>query len=106
MSDPLPHYPFEQASMDLFSYGGEKFLAYADRYSGYPMIAQWSNDPSSWQIQSVLISFFADLGIPKRIRSDNGPQFSAHSFKSFSDEWGFELVTSSPHYPASNGHAE
>ena len=37
---------------------------------------------------------------------DNGPQYVAENFKSFSAQYGFEHVTSSPRYPQSNGAAE
>ncbi len=49
---------------------------------------------------------FARHGIPKKVISDNGPCYSSHEFKQFADSWGFQHVTSSPHYPQSNGLAE
>ena len=57
---------------------------------------------------------FARFGIPEKVVSDNGPQYSNtrhllsrnHEFKKFADEWGFSHTTSSPEYPQSNGAAE
>ena len=49
---------------------------------------------------------FAQYGVPTKLVSDNGPQFSSQEFSAFAKEWGFVHVTSSPGYPASNGKAE
>ena len=38
--------------------------------------------------------------------TDNGPQFSGEPFQKFTTEWKIKHVTSSPHYPQSNGFIE
>ncbi len=45
-------------------------------------------------------------GVPETLVTDNGPQFSGHSFASFAASYGFVHVTSSPRFPQSNGEAE
>ena len=39
--------PFESVSSDLFQYVGKYYLAYSDRYSGWPCINMWSDCPTS-----------------------------------------------------------
>lgn len=53
-----------------------------------------------------LKSFFCHHGIPEIIISDNGPQFVATAFSKFAEEWGFTHLTTSPHYPQSNGEVQ
>ncbi|XP_037279907.2 uncharacterized protein LOC119172865 [Rhipicephalus microplus] len=54
----------------------------------------------------VLKSIFARHGIPREVRSDNGPLFSSREFAALAASYGFDHVTSSPHYAQSNGEAE
>jgi hypothetical protein len=54
----------------------------------------------------AVISNFVELGVPMRLRSDNGPQFDAGIFQAALQRWGVAWGNSTPHYPQSNGHAE
>ena len=38
--------------------------------------------------------------------SDNGPQYSSQEITEFAKAYSFSHITSSPHYPQSNGHVE
>ncbi|XP_064475423.1 uncharacterized protein K02A2.6-like [Ornithodoros turicata] len=49
---------------------------------------------------------FARFGVPDVVRSDNGPQFASGEFQRFLSTQGIKHVTSSPHFPQSNGQAE
>ncbi|XP_061877492.1 kinesin-1 heavy chain-like isoform X3 [Entelurus aequoreus] len=49
---------------------------------------------------------FSRQGIARRVISDNGPCYNSSEFKQFAESWGFQHITSSPHYPQSNGLAE
>lgn len=48
---------------------------------------------------------FACFGIPERLCSDNAQQFISVEFKTFAGQYGFVHVTSSPHFPQSNGES-
>ena len=49
---------------------------------------------------------FARHGMLVTLMSDNGPQFSSKEFKDFATTYCFQHITSSPHFPQSNGLAE
>ena len=104
-ADPLPHRVFDVASADFFSHAGRNYLVYADRLSGWMEIAELSSTAARPTIRT-LGSWFSRLGIPTTLRTDGGPPFTSHDFRTFLDRWGVQHLPSSPHYPQSNGHAE
>ncbi len=106
LSDPMTTRPFEETSADLFSHGKSHYLVHVDRYSGWPTVHVWKSDPTSQQVIKALLQDFAVYGIPLRLRSDGGPQFTSSTFNDFLQEWNISPGVSSPHYPQSNGHAE
>ena len=49
---------------------------------------------------------FSRHGIPQVLYSDNATNFVNKVFRDFVKQWGIKHVSSSPHYPRSNGKAE
>ena len=49
---------------------------------------------------------FSEYGWPDTIVSDNGPCYTAEAFTKTMQEFQVNHITSSPHYPQSNGLAE
>eukprot|EP00105_Crassostrea_gigas_P011589 XP_011427330.1 PREDICTED: uncharacterized protein K02A2.6-like [Crassostrea gigas] len=56
-------------------------------------------------IEKLRISF-SQLGLPKVIVSDNGPQFVSEEFHLFLTRNGIKHITSAPYHPRTNGQAE
>ena len=106
MAGPLPTYVFEDVLADLFQHGNLHLLVYADRLSGWPVIHQWRRDPTAREVVQAVESYFVELGVPMRIRSDNGLQFDAGAFQAALQRWCVAWGNSTPHYPQSKGHAE
>ncbi|KAJ8365010.1 hypothetical protein SKAU_G00138410 [Synaphobranchus kaupii] len=102
---PLPGRPWEKIGTDLFHHKGSEFLLWVDYFSKYPEIAKLSDTNSRGVITSMK-SMFARHGIPDIVVSDNGPQYASAEFKTFTESWEFEHVTSSPKHAQSNGQAE
>lgn len=101
----VPKYPFQIVATDLFHHNASEYLLIVDSYSGFFDFRQLRHTTSKEVIEN-LKSWFATHGIPAKLESDNGPQYTSHEFKKFSAEWDFEHITSSPKYPQSNGLAE
>ena len=76
-----------------------------DYYSRYPEIAYLPN-LTCRTVVGKLKSIFARWGILEISISDNDPPFLAAAFESFSNQYGFTHVTSSPYLPQANGEAE
>ena len=49
---------------------------------------------------------FCDIGAPDKIISDNARYFTSEEFQDFTLRWSIHHITSSPHFPHGNAHAE
>jgi putative transposase len=58
------------------------------------------------EICRVLNAAFQREGVPARILSDNGPQFTSHEFTDFLQRFGVEHTRTRPWHPWTNGRIE
>lgn len=75
-------------------------------YPNWPVIHRLMRDPTDKEVTQAIICNFVDLGVTVRIRTDNGPKFSAGTFQQAVRKCGVIWGNSTPHYPSSNRHAE
>ena len=106
MPHEIPNRAWQIVGIDLFHFNRSEYLIIVDYYSKFPIIRKLPCQYTSGIVISALKQIFSEFGIPDRVVSDNGPQFSAISFKEFAKEWCFDHCTSSPRYPQSNGFVE
>ena len=110
LSSPLPlnqttaSFPMEKTSADLFSYGGNTYLAFADRFSGM-VWADKLNSTTTTAVTNLLDKWMVDFGYTLTIRTDGGPQFRG-PFDQWCEDNSIIHELSSPYHPESNGHAE
>lgn len=102
---PTPDLPYNMVGSDLFDFESKKYLLLVDYYSKYIDVVEL-NSTTSKSVISAMKSVFACHGIPQRLRSDNGPQYSSAEFKDFCKSYGIDHETSSPAFQSSNGEAE
>ena len=76
-----------------------------DYFSCFSEVIQLTSITSTAVIKAIK-SIFSQHGVPSVFMSDNGPQFTSNDMKAFASSYKFELLTSSPCYPQSNGLVE
>ena len=100
----LPTYPWEKVATNLFEFQWQHYLLLVDYFSRYSEVIRLTSTTSA-SVISAMKSVFARHGIPSTVVSDNGPQYDSAEMKTFASLYGFKHITSSPHYPQSNGQA-
>ena len=101
----LPDEPWSEVGTDVLTFRGDLYLVVVDYYSRWIEAVPIETQTAKCVID-VLKEVFSRLGVPNRVRSDNGPCFACAEFSQFAASWGFIHATSSPLYPQSNGMAE
>ena len=105
ISHPVPSRSWQVLAVDLFELRSQDYFATPDYYSNFFDVGKLVSKTSKEVIEK-LKPHMARHGIPDKIVSDNGPQFSSQEFKKFKELYEFDHVTSSPTYSQSNGKAE
>ncbi|CAI6370293.1 unnamed protein product [Macrosiphum euphorbiae] len=100
----IPKLPFIKIGLDIAEFRGLNYLVVVDYYSRWLEIIK-IKQKDTMTIISKLKPLFSKFGIPMEVIADNMPCGSVE-FQRFAKEWEFEVKTSSPHYPRSNGLAE
>ncbi|XP_029636198.1 uncharacterized protein LOC115211689 [Octopus sinensis] len=74
-------------------------------YSKFPFVRK-VKDLRAKTITIVARGLLAEQAIPEQIICDNRTQFTSQEFKKLADEYGFNITTSSSHYPKGHGFIE
>ena len=104
VSDVPPH-TWHTLGTDLFYRNKIDYLVIGDYFSKYLIVRRLPNSSTHVVIKELGL-VFTELGRPFVLRSDNGPCYSSREFHNFLSFYQVDHVTSSPHYPQSNGFAE
>ena len=105
VSQPTPVMLWDTVATDLFHWQNSDYLQVVDYLSRFFEVSKLPDTKSS-TIVTYMKSIFARHGIPREVRSDNGPQYKAQEFRKSAQDWNFLYVTTSPHHPQANGLAE
>ena len=83
-----------------------RLLTVIDEYSRECLAIRVARHITSHDVLYTLSELFLDHGIPKHIRSDNGPEFVALAVRSWLAELGVTTLFIEPASPWENGYIE
>ncbi|XP_064468653.1 uncharacterized protein K02A2.6-like [Ornithodoros turicata] len=105
MMQETPSLPWRSIGVDLVEYAGKTYITAYGAFSNYPEVERL-REATAEAVIKALCTMFARHGIPLELCSDNGPQFTSKQFQAFAEKCDFKHITSSLHFPRSNGLAE
>ncbi|XP_061177726.1 uncharacterized protein K02A2.6-like [Saccostrea echinata] len=101
-----PKEPWDRLHIDFAGpFMNSMFLLIVDAHSKWLEIFPMKTTTATNTIEKLRI-LFSQLGLPKVIVSDNGPQFISEEFQLFLAQNGIKHITSAPYHPRTNGQAE
>jgi putative transposase len=83
-----------------------KWLSIVDEYTRECLALKVDRSITSEDVIDTLAELFAIRGVPKCIRSDNGPEFVAQAIQRWTKQLGIETLYIAPGSPWENGYAE
>ena len=99
--------PWTNLAVDFFGPlpDGSEIMILKDTQSKM-VVADEDKSTSSQNVLPVIESVISLMGIPGRIKSDNGPPFNGQEFKEFCEVFGIKHTPITPLHPESNGQCE
>ena len=88
--------------------GGQplKWFAITDEYTRECLALEVARGITSDRVVDILTNLFLTRGVPRHIRSDNGPEFIATAIRRHGHHAGLEMLYIEPGSPWENGFAE
>lgn len=83
-----------------------KWFAITDEYTRECLALEVDRSITADRIVDVLTNLFLTRGVPKHVRSDNGPEFIAQAIRRHGENAGLEMLYIEPGSPWQNGFAE
>ena len=97
-------HPMDEIECDIFELELKSVIAITDMYLGYFWYKLFLT-PNTQSVWAALMEIFHLFDLPKRITSDNGPQFRLE-FDALCKTLNIALCTTALYKPSSNGNAE
>ena len=105
LGQEVPLCPWTKLVTDIFHFEGASYLLIVDYTSHYPVVCKLTS-MTGQHIASQFKLICSEYGWPETLVSDNGPCYTSEIFTNLMIEYNVNHITSSSHYPQSNGLAE
>ena len=105
LGQEVPLYSWTKLATDIFHFEGASYLLVVDYTSRFLVVCKLTS-MTDQHITNQIELIFSEYGWPETLISDNGPCCTAEVFTNLMMEYNGNHITSSPHYPQSNGLAE
>ena len=104
---PLPERPWTHVAADFCGPINQRhyYLVLYDEHSRFPVVSKVSTT-SAKAVIPKLDETFSLIGIPKVLKTDNGPPFQSADFSKYAEYLGFHHQKITPHWPRANGEVE
>lgn len=83
-----------------------KWLSIIDEHTRESLALKVDRSITSEDVIDTLAELFSMRGVPRHIRSDNGPEFTSQAIKDWLEQLGIETLYIEPGSPWQNGYAE
>ena len=101
----FPKGPWMRVHADFAQLGGKQYLLMSDAYLKWPEIHELGSHATTLQTIEAMRRSFSRHGIPQKLVTDNGTQFTAGEFEEFMKANGIKHHRTPPYHPSSNGQA-
>ena len=101
----IPAVPWTKLASDIFHFQNDSYLLIVDFTSRFPIVRKLTSMTAK-HVASHFSQVFSEYRWPDTLLTDNGPCYTAQDFKQLMMDMSVNHITSSPHYPQSNGLAE
>jgi len=104
-------YPMEMVSMDYLSLetsigGHSNILVLTDHFTRFAMAIPTKNQTAKTTAIALVDLFVNHYGLPHRLHSDNGANFTSNVIKEMCKMLGIERSTTTVYHPSGNGQTE
>ena len=101
----VPQMAWTLLGSDVYFIGRKTYLIFVDYYSKWPVIREL-RDNSARSLVNTTQQIFGEYGLPKKIISDAGTNYTSREFQEFCVRNNIEHKTSSSYHHSANGQAE